>query len=75
MMLKDGQLLAGGITQPVISKVFANVQNDMDVREMDYSEFLESLAAGAYTRPFSAQRKHDSWDLLAVLVVSLTGTA
>lgn len=45
LMLKDGNLLTGGMTQQVMGKIFANVQNDIDVNEMDYTEFLESIAA------------------------------
>ena len=45
LMLKDGNLLSGGLTQQVVQKLFANVQNDNDVTEMDYTEFLESIAA------------------------------
>ena len=45
MLLKDGNLLIGGLTQQVVTKIFANVQNDGDVTELDYAEFLEAIAA------------------------------
>ena len=45
LMLKDGNLLTGGMTQQIMTKIFANVQNDIDVNEMDYTEFLEAIAA------------------------------
>jgi DNA replicative helicase MCM subunit Mcm2 (Cdc46/Mcm family) len=34
MLLKDGNLLSGGLTQQVVNKIFANVQNDTDVTEV-----------------------------------------
>lgn len=60
MLLKDANLLTGSLTQQVVTKIFANVQNDLEVTEMDYAEFLEAIAACCCFRdanPYAAFEK------------------
>jgi hypothetical protein len=74
MMLQNGNLLGGGLTTHVVARIFASVQNDGDVKEMDYAEFLESLAACACYRdadPYATLQKKISTFIEGKLIPSL----